>query len=237
MSEEVVAFGPVIVVVNLALSAVVLVVLARVLSARQLTSGVPDGRQNFGEFILDFFVGKAREMGDIHVVRMVAPFLGTLFLLIFLANLMGTVPIPALNRPATSFFGVTIGLALVSVIGTFVINIAHNGAPKALKHLFWPNPLQIISEFTDVLSLALRLFGNIAGEYLTVVLVTSVVAFGIPLILHVLGFIPAFVQALVFTLLTTSFVAGVVAHGSDSHDAGQLEPTAETAQSTGLEEG
>ena len=62
------------------------------------------------------------------------------------------------------------------------------------------------------MSLSLRLFGNIAGEYMTVALVLLVVPFGIPLILHALGLIPAFVQALVFTLLTTSFLANAVHH-------------------------
>jgi F-type H+-transporting ATPase subunit a len=219
VDPELARFMPLIVVVNLTLVAVVLVVLARVLTARPLTSGVPDGRQNLGEYILAFFVGKGREMGDTKVVRMVAPFLGTFFLLILLSNLIGMVPIPVLNRPPTSFFGVTFGLALASVLGTLVINVAHNGGGKAVKHLFWPNPMQLISEITDVVSLSLRLFGNIAGEYLTLLLVTSVVAVGIPLILHVLGFIPAFVQALVFTLLTTSFVAGVVSHESGAHGA------------------
>jgi len=63
-----------------------------------------------------------------------------------------------------------------------------------------------------VLSLSLRLFGNIGGEHMTLVLVTGAVSVGIPLILHVLGIIPAFVQALVFTLLTASFVAGAISH-------------------------
>jgi F-type H+-transporting ATPase subunit a len=70
--------------------------------------------------------------------------------------------------------------------------------------------LQWVSELTDVLSLSLRLFGNIAGEYMTVALVMLVVPWGIPLILHALGMIPAFVQALVFTLLTTSFLANAL---------------------------
>lgn len=242
MNEEVSRFMPLVVVVNLAFVALVLAVLARVLTSRPLTSGVPDSRQNAGEFVVGFFVNKAREMGDAKVVRWVAPFLGTFFLLIFLANLFAVLPLPLLNRPPTSFFGVTLGLALTSVIGTLVISAFHNGGAKAVKHLFWPNPMQLISEFTDVLSLSLRLFGNIAGEYLTLVLVTGAVAFGIPLILHVLGFIPAFVQALVFTLLTASFVAGVVAHGSGSHgeeeSAAAAEATAaEQTPSTSSEEG
>ena len=216
--EEIAAAMPMVVLVNLTLVGIALVVLARWLTARPLTSGVPDGRQNVGEFILAFFVGKAREMGDGKVVRLVAPFLGTFFLVILFSNLLVLFPFPIVNRPPTSFFGVTVGLAMASVIGTLMISAAHNGGAKAVKHLFWPNPMQLISEFTDVISLSLRLFGNIAGEYLTLVLVTGVIAIGIPLILHVLGLIPAFVQALVFTLLTASFVADVVHHAPGAHE-------------------
>lgn len=236
MSEETARFMPLIVVVNLGLSAIMLMVLARALTSRPLTSGVPGGRQNVGEFVLGFFVSRARDMGGTKVVRLVAPFLGTFFLLIFLSNLMGVFPIPVLNRPPTSFYGVTIGLALASVLGTLIISAVHNGPGRAVKHLFWPNPMQLISEVTDVLSLSLRLFGNIAGEYLTIVLVTGAVAVGIPLILHVLGFIPAFVQALVFTLLTASFVAGVVSHEPASESKGQPRRAAESAPATDQKE-
>ena len=110
------------------------------------------------------------------------------------------------------------------------------GTGRTLKHLFWPNPLQWVSEITDVLSLSLRLFGNIAGEYMTFALVVLVVPWGIPLILHALSFIPAFVQALVFTLLTSSFLANAVQHEekrsaakkaavASVHDAATAEPT------------
>ena len=90
----------------------------------------------------------------------------------------------------------------------------------------WPNPLQWVSELTDIMSLSLRLFGNIAGEFLTVALVFTVVPWGIPLILHALGLIPSFVQALVFTLLTASFLANAL-HVDEKKPA----PVAETDES------
>jgi F-type H+-transporting ATPase subunit a len=210
---------PFVVVFNLLVVAVILVILGRALTRGKLTAGVPDGRQNVAEFILSFFVGKAREMGGPKVVRVVAPFLATCFLLIFVSNLFVVLPIPVFNRPPTSYFGVTLGLALSAIIGTLVISGVFNGFRGMAKHLFWPNPLQLISEFTDVLSLSLRLFGNIAGEYMTIMLVSQAVVVGIPLILHIVGLIPAFVQALVFTLLTTSFVAGAIHHDEAREDS------------------
>jgi F-type H+-transporting ATPase subunit a len=202
-------YMPYIVIANLVLVAVIMVVFGRKIASGELTDGVPSPRQNLGEFVLDFFVNKAREMGDTTVVKTVAPFLATCFILILLCNLMAVLPIPLLNNPPTSYFSVPLGLALCAVLGTLVVSGALNGIVGAVKHLVWPNPLQLISEVTDVLSLSLRLFGNIGGEHMTLVLVMGAVPYGIPLILHVLGLIPAFVQALVFTLLTTSFIAGV----------------------------
>jgi F-type H+-transporting ATPase subunit a len=140
-------------------------------------------------------------------------------------------PIPMLNYPPTAFFSVTLGLALCAVVGTLVLSGVFNGLGKTLKHLVWPNPLQIISEFTDVLSLSLRLFGNIAGEYLTLVLVTSIIAIGIPLILHTLGLIPTFVQAFVFTLLTASYLGGVI-HRREEREK-RIETEEEDAGSAG----
>jgi F-type H+-transporting ATPase subunit a len=201
---------PYLVVINLTLASLFLIGAGAWLARGALTRGVPDGRQNFAEWVMDFFVGKARAMGDRHIVMTVAPFLATCFLLILVSNAIGMLPIPMLNYPPTAFFGVTLGLAICAVAGTLVLSGVFNGLGATLKHLVWPNPLQIISEITDVLSLSLRLFGNMAGHYLTLVLVTSIIAILIPLILHTLGLIPTFVQAFLFTLLTASYLAGVI---------------------------
>lgn len=211
--------------INLVVVATALVAGGALLARRRFTAGVPEGRQNVAEWIMDFFVRKGREMGDTRVVKAVAPFLATCFLLILFSNLLGMLPVPVLNNPPTAFYSVPLGLALCAVFGTLLVSGAFNGVVAALKHLVWPNPLQLVSEATDVLSLSLRLFGNIGGEHMTFVLVSSSVAVGIPLILHVLGLIPAFVQALVFTLLTASFVSGVLEHRGHAAGRGAAEGT------------
>jgi F-type H+-transporting ATPase subunit a len=211
-------FGPssVIVIVNSLMAALIVVVGGFFLARGELSVNDPGGRQNVGEYVLQFFVGKARDMAHgpqrTRILQLVAPLLATLFLFIIVSNLFMILPLPIINRPPTSHFSVTLALALVAVCGTLAVSAAVKGVGATLKHLVWPNPLQWVSEITDVLSLSLRLFGNIAGEYMTVALVLLVVPFGIPLILHVLGLIPAFVQALVFTLLTASFLANAVHH-------------------------
>ncbi len=222
-------WAPVIVVVNLVLVAAALVVAGWWLGRGELTTGTPGTRQTLGEFVLRYFyeqAGRARK--DDRGVTIVATFLVSFFLIIIAANLVAFLPVPLLNRPPTSYFSITLGLALTSVIGTLVLAALLRGPIKALKHLVWPNPLQLVSVFTDVLSLSLRLFGNIAGEYLTVLLVTSIVAWGIPLVLHVLGLIPVFVQALVFTLLTASFLAEAVAE-EEKHEEEEAEAATDGA--------
>lgn len=205
-----------VVIINAVVAAIALVALGAFLTRRQLTSGVPEGRQVFGEFAVDFFIKKARGMSEGHdrskIVGTVTPFLGTFFFFILFCNLFALIPVPVVNRPPTSFYSATLALALSAVIGNLVLAARFNGPVGAVKHLFWPNPMQWVSEFTDVLSLSLRLFGNIGGEYMTLVLVAAVVPVGIPLVLHVLGLIPSFVQAFVFTLLTASFLAGAIHH-------------------------
>ena len=201
----------IVVVLNAVVVSAVLIGLGWFLARGKLTSGVPKGRQVLGEFATDFFLNKARGMVYDYdrdtVVQTVTPFLGTLFFFILASNLFAMIPIPVVNRPPTSFYSVTLGLAVSAIFGNLVIAARLKGPTGALKHLFWPNPVQFVSEITDVLSLSLRLFGNIGGEYMTLVLVAAVVPVGIPLILHVLGLIPTFVQAFVFTLLTASFLA------------------------------
>jgi F-type H+-transporting ATPase subunit a len=146
------------------------------------------------------------------VVGTVTAYLGTFFFFILICNLFVLIPLPIVNQPPTSYYSVTLGLALCAVLGNLLLGARFKGPGGALKHLFWPNPMQWVGEFTDVLSLSLRLFGNIGGEYMTLVLVAAIVPVGIPLILHTLGLIPSFVQALVFTLLTASFLASAIHH-------------------------
>jgi F-type H+-transporting ATPase subunit a len=206
----------VVILVNAMLVSAALVGVGAWLAGGELSVTEPSARQNMGEYVLEFFVGKAREMAHGEkrekILGAVAPMLATFFLFIIVSNFIAMLPIPIINRPPTANYSATLALALSAVLGTMVVSVIVNGWGKALMHLVWPNPLQWVSELTDVLSLSLRLFGNIAGEYMTVALVMIAVPWGIPLILHALGLIPAFVQALVFTLLTASFLSDVLHH-------------------------
>jgi F-type H+-transporting ATPase subunit a len=203
-----------IVVLNLLVVCAALIALARFATARRLEE-VPGSVQNCAELALDWFVDQARRI-DPRSVPVVAPFLAGLFLIILFSNLLAVLPVPILNIPPTSHYSGPLGLALVAVLGSLVISMRTSGAGAGLKHLVWPNPLQLVSEATHVLSLSLRLYGNIGGELIVALLVAQTVPYVIPMLVHALGLVPAVVQPLVFTLLTANFLATAI-HAPAKH--------------------
>jgi F-type H+-transporting ATPase subunit a len=208
MPDSVARLLPWIVIGNFLLVAVVLVILGRIATARPLQE-LPEGAQNAAELVLDWFVDQARRINP-SSVALIAPFLATLFLLILGSNLLAFLPLPVLRIPPMSYFSGPFALALVAVLGSLVIGAKMRGIRRSLRHLVWPNPLQLVGEASHTLSLSLRLYGNIGGEFIVATLAARAAPYGIPLIIHALGLIPATVQPLVFTLLTASFLAAAV---------------------------
>jgi uncharacterized membrane protein YozB (DUF420 family) len=150
----------------------------------------------------------ARDPGPIALVGLVMILVGIGFKLAVVPFHLWTPDVyDGAPAPVTGF------IATVSK-GAMVVVLARAFAPALVvllgKHLFWPNPLQLVTKISDILSLSLRLFGNIGGEFLVVLLVVKAAPYGIPLVIHTLGLIPAFIQPLVFTLLTSNFLAEAV---------------------------
>jgi F-type H+-transporting ATPase subunit a len=194
-----------IAVLNLLVVCASLVLLARIATARPLQE-IPGRVQNCAELALDWFVEQSRRI-DPRFVSTIAPFLASLFSIILLSNLLAVLPVPILNIPPTSYYGVTLGLAVVAVLGALAISARISGVAAGVKHLFWPNPLQLVSEVSHALSLSLRLYGNIGGEFVVALLVAQAVPYAIPMLVHALGLIPAVIQPFVLTLLTANFLA------------------------------
>lgn len=231
MPEAVRHYLPYIVIFNFAVVSAILIILGLAVGRRELKE-VPEGAQNVAEFVLDWFVGQARKMSPGRVT-IIAPFLATFFMLILGSNLLSLLPLPIIRIPPTSYYSGPLALALASITGIIVISCIHKGIFGSVKHLFWPNPLQIVTELSDILSLSLRLYGNIGGEFIVALLVVQTAPYGIPLVIHALGLIPAFIQALVFTLLTSNFLASAIHHeerrGRKAAKAGKSkEPAPET---------
>jgi F-type H+-transporting ATPase subunit a len=150
---------------------------------------------------------------------------GTMFVFILVGNLMGLVP--GLKSP-TSNINVTLGCALTVFVYYQFHGFKEQGVIGYLKHFLAPPgapiwiapiylPIEIISHLSRVLSLSVRLFGNIFGEDLVILIIFSIIPFVMPLPMMFLGLVTAGLQAYIFAMLTTIYLAGavVVDHGPD----------------------
>jgi F-type H+-transporting ATPase subunit a len=166
---------------------------------------------------------------------------GTMFIFILVGNLMGLVP--GLKAP-TSSINVTLGCALTVFVYYQFHGIKEQGIVSYVKHFMMPPgapawiapiyfPIEVISHLSRVLSLSVRLFGNIFGEDLVIIILASLVPFVVPLPMMALGLVTSALQAYIFAMLTTIYLAGavVVDHGPDGHGDHGVEhaPAAEAA--------
>lgn len=143
------------------------------------------------------------------------PFIATVFLFILVSNLIGLAP--GFFSPTAST-NTTIALAICTFVYTHYIGIKHHGA-KYLKHflgpVWWLSPLmfpiELIGHLARVMSLSIRLFGNIFGkETVLGILFMLAGAFLAPLPILFLGILVSFIQALVFTLLSIIYFVGAM---------------------------
>ena len=154
------------------------------------------------------------------------PIVTTMFAFILTGNLMGLVP--GLSAP-TGNINVTLGCALTVWVYYHVQGVKEQGLGAYLKHFAAPPgaplfiapimlPIEIISHLSRVLSLSLRLFGNIFGEELVILILFSIIPFIVPLPMMFLGLITAALQAFIFVLLTTIYLGGAVATEHEHHE-------------------
>ena len=140
-------------------------------------------------------------------------FLGSLFIFIVFANYSGLFPGVGLTKYAkapTSSLSVTAGLGLMTFVFLLVASLRAKGVKGFLKRFWSPviilPPLLILDEFIKPASLALRLFGNIFGEESVTEQLYEILPIGAPLIMMVLSLLFCFIQAVVFTMLTTIYL-------------------------------
>jgi F-type H+-transporting ATPase subunit a len=159
------------------------------------------------------------------------PLIGTFGLFILTANYMGLVP--GLMAP-TANINVTLGCALTTWVYYHYQGFRQQGAWGYIKHFMVPPgapwvlafiyfPIEIISHLSRVLSLSIRLFGNIFGEELVVLILFSIIPFLVPLPMMLLGLVTGALQAFIFVLLSIIYLQAAVAvehdHNEHGHDA------------------
>ena len=183
----------------------VLIIGGSILICKNLTV-IPSGRQNVLELIVtkleQFVIAITGYKG-----QFLAPYISTVFLFILISNLLGLVP--GFFSP-TANLNTTLALAICTFCYTHTIGVKQHGI-KYLKQfvgpVLWLSPLmipiEIIGHFSRVLSLSIRLFGNIFGKE-SVIGILFVLAgmYFAPLPVLFLGILFSFIQALVFSLLS-----------------------------------
>ncbi|MGB5986078.1 MAG: F0F1 ATP synthase subunit A [Desulfobacterales bacterium] len=177
---------------------------------------IPGKAQNFFEVLIagmeDFMVEFTGEQG-----RWLFPLVGTIFIFIFVANLSGLAPG---FYPPTASINTTLAMAIVVVVFTHVIGVKYHGAGY-IKHFLGPVwwmipiilPIEIIAHLARLLSLSIRLFGNMAGHELVLGILFGLAGlFFAPLPIMAMGILVALVQAFVFFLLTIIYFNSAMEH-------------------------
>ena len=179
-------------------------------------SMIPTKTQNAFEILIsgieEFMVDLTGEEG-----RWLFPITATVFIYIVVCNLIGLVPG---FLPPTASVNTTLSCAIPVVIFTYVIGVKYHGV-KYIKHfmgpVWWLAPLifviEIISHLARILSLSIRLFGNMMGHELVLgILFFLAGLFLAPLPIMALGIFVAVLQAFVFFLLSIMYFTGAMEH-------------------------
>ena len=136
-------------------------------------------------------------------------FLGSLFVFIIFANYSGLIPGVGISRyfkAPTSSLSVTLGLGIITFF-FLQISAITAGAKHYIKHFLTPIvPLLLLDELIKPASLALRLFGNIFGEEMVIENLYELLPIGAPIIMMALSLIFCAIQAMVYTMLTSSYL-------------------------------
>jgi len=195
---------------------VMLLLICFAVLATKKISMIPGKAQNLFEVIIsgmeEFMVDVTGEEG-----RWFFPLIATVFIYIATCNLIGLVPG---FFPPTASINTTLSCALTVVIFTHYIGVKYHGA-KYIKHFLGPIwwlipivlPIEVIGHLARIMSLSFRLFGNITGHELVLMILFGLAGlFFAPLPIMGMGIFVAFVQAFVFFLLSTMYFSGAMEH-------------------------
>jgi F-type H+-transporting ATPase subunit a len=186
---------------------------------------LPVGIQNFFEMVVD---GIMKFMEDIigHHSRQYLPLIGMLAFFILISNLIGLVP--GFMSP-TSNINTTAACAIIVFFATHYYGVKAHGI-SYIKHFFGPIRsipaiplmllmliLELIGHFARVLSLSLRLFGNIYGEDLILLILVFLVPLLMPLPIMFIAIFTSVVQTFVFVLLTMIYIKLATEEAEEGH--------------------
>jgi F-type H+-transporting ATPase subunit a len=217
------------------ISGMVLLVLAIIAARQNIRREIPSGFGNFLEVFITFMRDEVvlPNMGPAGMKYL--PYLLTTFFFILIMNLIGLIPFGA---TATGNVSVTAGLAIVAFFMIQAAAIRAQGLKHYVAHLtggvhwlLWPImiPIEILGLFTKPFALCIRLFANMTGGHIVIVALFGLIfifksyliavgPFGFVLGIMLLELFVAFLQAYIFTMLTSLFMGLGMQHGeADTH--------------------
>lgn len=207
------------------LSHYALVIAIIVLLVRAATSKiqlVPTGSQNVMEAYITGIIAMGTDSMGEQNARRYLPLIGSLALVIFLSNMMGV--IPGFESP-TSNINFTAALAIMVFVYYNYVGIKLNGFVNYFKHFMGPMPIlaplmfpiEIISHFSRIISLAFRLFGSVRGDDMFLMVLLMLVPWIVPLPGFFLLTAFGVLQAFIFAMLTYVYIAGSVMMAEEDH--------------------
>jgi F-type H+-transporting ATPase subunit a len=163
--------------------------------------------QGFLEIVVTSIQNQIKAVGIDDPAKCI-PFVGTLFLFIAVSNLCTI--LPGYESP-TGSLSTTSALALCVFIAVPFFGIKQQGLLGYLKSYLQPTvimlPFNIISELSRTLALAVRLFGNMMSGAMIVAILLTITPLFFPILMNLLGLLTGMVQAYIFSILATVYIA------------------------------
>ena len=189
-------------------------VFGSILVTRNLSMDLQRSRwQNLLEIIVGGIEKQIEEVG-LRQPRKYLPFLGTLFLFVATASLFTIVPG---YEPPTGSLSTTAALAFCVFVAVPLFGIEASGLREYLEDYLKPTfimlPFNIISEFSRTLALAVRLFGNMMSGTMIIAILLTITPYLLPIAMSVLGLLTGMVQAYIFSILATVYIAAAARTG------------------------
>jgi F-type H+-transporting ATPase subunit a len=181
---------------------------------------LPNEKQNFTEYITEFIRDIAKTQIGEHDYLTWVPFLGTIFLFIFVSNWSGALlPWHVLEIPSgelaapTNDINTTVALSALTSIAYFYGGLSKKGLGYFKRYVSpaaFLLPINVLEDFTKPLSLSFRLFGNVLADELVVAVLVTLVPLIVPIPLILLGLFTSAIQALVFSTLAGAYIGEAV---------------------------
>ncbi|HSL60015.1 MAG TPA: F0F1 ATP synthase subunit A [Acidimicrobiales bacterium] len=178
------------------------------LVTRRLSDGPEMSRwQHLLELTVGFLTAQIEEIGDRRPARHVA-FVGTLF--VFIATSNALLVVPGFIAPTASL-STTTALALCVFVAVPISGVAAVGVGAYLRQYLQPTPFMlpfnVMGELSRTLALAVRLFGNVLSSTKIVAILLAVAPLVFPVVLSLLGLVTGLIQAYIFAVLATVYLA------------------------------